>query len=254
VRPLIGLTTYAEQARFGVQDTFAAVLPLTYVRAVHVAGGRAVLITPDDPDTDVLDNLDGLVLTGGADVAPARYGERPHQATYVRPDRDTAEMLLLGAALETDLPVLGICRGAQLMAVAAGGRLHQHLPEVLGHYHHRPAADPRQAGRPPLGEHLVTLAPGSLAHKILGASLTVNSFHHQGVADPGGLTPTGWCPEDELIEAVEDPGRAFALGVQWHPEDMVAGGSGNATAGDLRLFSALVEAAREYRSQRSGTA
>jgi putative glutamine amidotransferase len=254
VRPLIGLTTYAEEARFGRQDTFAAALPMAYVHAVHASGGRAVLVTPDDPGIDVLDGLDGIVFTGGADVDPDRYGAPAHPATYVRPDRDAAEMLLLGAAIETDLPVLGICRGAQLMAVAAGGRLHQHLPDLLGHHNHRPAADPQgepgaKAGggvtvRPAMGAHLVTLAPGSLAHKILGASLTANSFHHQGVADPGRLTPTGWCPEDELVEVVEDPARKFALGVQWHPEDGT----------DLRLFVALVEAAREYRSRRSGTA
>jgi putative glutamine amidotransferase len=244
VRPLIGLTTYAEQARFGLQDTFAAALPMAYVHAVHASGGRALLVTPDEPGTDVLDGLDGIVFTGGADVDPAHYGEPSHPATYLRTDRDAAEMPLLAAALETDLPVLGICRGAQLMAVAAGGRLHQHLPDVLGHHNHRPAADPRQAGRPALGEHPMTLAPGSLAHKILGASLTVNSFHHQGIADPGRLTPTGWCPEDELVEVVEDPARKFALGVQWHPED----------SADLRLFAALVEAAGEYRSRRSGTA
>jgi putative glutamine amidotransferase len=140
------------------------------------------------------------------------------------------------------------------MAVAAGGRLHQHLPDVLGHHNHRPAGDRQQGGRSPFGEHSVTLTPGSLAHKILGASLTVNSFHHQGVADPGRLTPTGWSPEDELIEVVEDPARKFAIGVQWHPEDMVAGGSADAAAGDFRLFAALVEAAREFRSRRSGSA
>lgn len=244
MRPLIGLTTYAEQARFGLQDTFAAALPMAYVHAVHASGGRAVLVTPDEPGTDVLDGLDGIVFTGGADVDPARYGEPPHPATYIRPERDAAEMLLLAATLETDLPAFGICRGAQLMAVAAGGRLHQHLPDLLGHHNHRPAADPRQGGRALLGEHPMTLAPGSLAHKILGASLTVNSFHHQGIADPGRLTPTGWCPEDDLIEVVEDPARKFALGVQWHPEDST----------DLRLFAALVEAAGEYRSRRSGTA
>jgi putative glutamine amidotransferase len=243
VRPLIGLTTYADQARFGRQDTLSAVLPMAYVQAVHAGGGRAVLITPDDPGVDVLDHLDGIVFTGGADLDPARYGEPPHPATYVRPDRDTAELMLVSAARAADLPVLGICRGAQLMAVAAGGRLHQHLPDVLGHHNHRPAADPDLGERPRFGEHRVALAPGSLAHKILGADLTVNSFHHQGVADPGGLTPTGWCPEDELIEAVEDPARTFTIGVQWHPEDTA----------DLRLFAALAEAAGEYRSRRVGT-
>jgi putative glutamine amidotransferase len=254
-RPLVGLTTYAEDARFGLQDTFAAVLPLAYVQAVHASGGRAVLITPDDPDADVLDSLDGIVFTGGSDVDPALYGEPAHPKTYVRPERDAAEMMLLRAALTTDLPVLGICRGAQLMVVAAGGRLHQHLPDVLGHDNHRPNfGEPRLPGesdgqgsgqsdgrakRPGFGEHRVTLTPGSLADRILGAGPTVNSLHHQGVADPGRLTPTGWCPDDKLIEVVEDPARRFTIGVQWHPEDST----------DLRLFEALVEAAREYRSR-----
>jgi putative glutamine amidotransferase len=240
---VIGLTTYAEEARFGLQDTFAAVLPLAYVHAVHASGGRAVLITPDDPDADVLDSLDAVVFTGGSDVDPALYGERAHPMTYVKPERDAAELVLLRAALTTDLPVLGICRGAQLIAVAAGGRLHQHLPDVLGHDNHRPLAGPLQSSErgkgQQFGEHLVTMTPGSLAYQILGAALTVNSLHHQGVADPGRLTPTGWCPEDELIEVVEDPGREFTIGVQWHPEDTA----------DFRLFAALVEAAREYRSR-----
>lgn len=232
-RPLIGLTTYAEQARFGLQDTFAAALPMRYAQAVHASGGRAVLITPDDPGADVLERLDGIIFTGGSDVDPARYGEQPHPATYVRPQRDEAETLLLRAALATDLPVLGVCRGMQLMAVQYGGRLHQHLPDVLGHDNHRPTSGPK------FGHHPVTLAPGSLCHKILGERLTVNSYHHQGVADPGRLTPVGWCLEDELIEAVEDPARDFTLAVQWHPED----------TDDSRLFVALVEAAREYRSR-----
>ncbi|BCB87681.1 hypothetical protein Psuf_049940 [Phytohabitans suffuscus] len=132
-RPLIGLTTYAEDARFGANDTLSAVLPLSYVQAVHESGGRAVLITPDAPGADVLDGLDGVVFTGGSDVDPALYGEPPHPTTKFRPLRDTAEMLLLRAAVAADVPLLGICRGMQLMAVAYGGRLHQHLPDVLGH-------------------------------------------------------------------------------------------------------------------------
>ena len=228
-RPVIGLTTYAEAARFGPHDTFAAVLPLSYVRAVHAAGGRAVLITPDAPDVDALDGLDAIMFTGGADVDPARYGEPAHPATYVRPERDAAELLLMRAAVDADLPVLGVCRGMQVMTVLYGGALHQHLPEVLGADTHRPVNGPTFA------EHPVRLAAGSLAHRILGESATVNSFHHQGVKDlPERLRATGWCPDDGLVEAVEDPERTFVLGVQWHPEEL----------SDSRLFDALVAAAR----------
>ncbi|MDG4823631.1 gamma-glutamyl-gamma-aminobutyrate hydrolase family protein [Asanoa sp. WMMD1127] len=226
-RPVIGLTTYAEEARFGLNDTFAAVLPLAYVQAVHTSGGRAVLITPDAPDVDALDGLDGIVFTGGSDVDPALYGEQAHPTTVVKSERDAAELLLLRAALAADLPVLAICRGMQLMSVAYGGRLHQHLPEVLGHDNHRPVSGPK------FGFHRVDLAPGSLGRQLLGESVEVNSFHHQGVADAGKLTATGWCPEDNLIEVVEDQALRFAIGVQWHPEDTT----------DHRLFAALVGAA-----------
>lgn len=232
-RPVIGLTTYAEEARFGLQDTFAAVLPLAYVHAVHASGGRAVLITPDDPDVDILDRIDGIVFTGGSDVDPSMYGETPHPTTYVKPERDKAEVLLMRAALDRDLPVLGVCRGFQLMAVTYGGRLHQHLPDVLGHTGHRPTSGPK------FGQHPVQFVAGTLGQKILGEELVVNSYHHQGVADPGQLTPCGWCPEDELLEAAEDPAHTFALGVQWHPEDTA----------DFRVFKALVEAAAEHRER-----
>jgi putative glutamine amidotransferase len=224
---VVGLTTYAEQARFGRNDAVAAVLPMSYVRSVHASGGRAVLITPDAPDLDVLDGLDAMIFTGGADVDPARYGEVPHPSTVVRPDRDAAELLLMRAAVDADLPVLAICRGMQLLTVMSGGALYQHLPEVLRGHTHRPVH-----GRG-LGEHPVRLAPGSACGHILGGSAVVNSWHHQGVRDPGRLTPTGVCPDDGLIEAVEDPDRRFVVGVQWHPEEMA----------DRRLFTALIAAA-----------
>ncbi len=240
-RPIIGLTTYGEQTQFGNNDTFSAVLPMAYVQAVHASGGRAVLVTQDDPDPDVVNDLDGLIITGGADVDPFRYGQPAHPHTTSRPDRDVAEFLLLEAALEADLPTLGICRGMQLMTVAYGGRLYQHLPDVLGHHGHRPQSGPK------FGEHPVRFAPGSLCGSVLGASTTVNSFHHQGVADAGRLTPVGWVPDDiadgaPLIEAVEDPSQRFCVGVQWHPED----------TDDFRLFQALVAAARVTSSERRG--
>jgi putative glutamine amidotransferase len=231
-RPVIGLTTYAEEARFGLNETLAAVLPLSYVRAVHASGGRAVLITPDAPDTDALDGLDAIIFTGGSDVEPALYGEPAHPTTRVRPERDVAELLLLHAAIAADLPVLGICRGMQLLAVAYGGRLHQHLPDVLGHDNHRPTSGPR------FGEHPVRLSPGSACHRVLGESAIVNSLHHQGVKDAGRLRPTGWCPEDALIETVEDPDRRFVVGVQWHPEETT----------DFRIIAALVAAAATRRA------
>jgi putative glutamine amidotransferase len=231
MRPLIGLTTYGEVVKLGAGDIYAAALSMSYVRAVHASGGRAVLITEDDPGTDVLDALEGIVFTGGADVAPELYGEEAHERTYTRPARDTSEMMLLRAALDRDLPVLAICRGMQLMSVAYGGRLYQHLPDVLGHENHRPATG--------YGSHDVRLAPGTLAASILGDRTTVNSLHHQGVASVGALVATGWAVGDrvdgvELVEAVEDPSKPFAIGVQWHPEETT----------DWRLFAALVEAAR----------
>jgi putative glutamine amidotransferase len=233
-RPLIGLTTYMDTATYGANQRYVAVLPMAYIRAVHRSGGRAVLITPDDPGPDVLDRLDGLILTGGSDVDPARYGEAAHPETVTRPGRDDLEFLLLRAALDRDLPVLAICRGFELLVVEYGGRLHQHLPDALGHSRHRPTTgEPYETEHGPrYGQHPVRLEPGTRCHKVLGDEVVVNSLHHQGVADVGRLTPAGWEPTDNLLEAVEDPAHTFVLGVQWHPEDLA----------DPRLFDALVEA------------
>jgi putative glutamine amidotransferase len=221
----VGITSYVEPASWAVWENVpAALVPYAYVRAVAEAGGRAVVLPPDDLDADVLRMLDALVLAGGADVGPALYGAEPKPYTDSRPDRDGGEMTLLRGALAADLPVLGVCRGMQLLAVAYGGHLHQHLPDVVGHEEHRPGP-----GR--YGSHPVRFAPGSLVAEMMAGDREVNTYHHQGVADPGRLTATGWAA-DGVIEAVEDPDRRFVLGVQWHPE----------ADGDLRPFAALVRA------------
>ncbi len=234
-RPLIGMTAYAEHVGYNGNDVLAGMLPMTYVRAVHAVGGRAVLITPDDPGVDVLESLDGIVFSGGGDVDPARWGATRHPATDPDGVRDASEAMLMRAALDAGLPMLGICRGMQLMAVVAGGSLHQHLPDVIGHERHRAAAgtDPLAADASAFGRHDVRIRPGSGAYALLGPTMTVNSFHHQAVDDPGSFTPVGWCPDDQVIEIIENPAHRYALGVQWHPE----------RTSDLRVFAALVEAA-----------
>jgi putative glutamine amidotransferase len=239
-RPLIGLTSYAEQVHHGRNDLMAAMLPMTYVKAVHATGGRAVLITPDDPGTDVLEALDGIVFCGGGDIDPAHWGAPKHPATEADAVRDASELILMRAALEADLPMLGVCRGLQMMAVATGGSLHQHLPDIVGHERHRAAAgtDPLAAGASDYGRHDVVVEEDTMARGLFGRALTVNSFHHQAIADPGEFRPVGWCPDDQIIEIVEHPGKSFALGVQWHPERTT----------DLRAFAALAEAAARDRA------
>ncbi|MGC5017830.1 gamma-glutamyl-gamma-aminobutyrate hydrolase family protein [Micromonospora sp. DT47] len=226
-RPLIGVTAYVEPAGWAVwRDVPATLVPQAYVRAVTAAGGRAVVLPPDDVDADVVGVLDGLLLAGGADIGPERYDRPPDPRTEARPDRDAGELTLLAAALAADLPVLGVCRGMQLLAVAYGGALHQHLPDVVGHDGHRPAPGV-------YGAHPVRFAPESLAGAVMAGVDRVNSYHHQAVADPGRLAVSGWA-DDGVVEAVEDRTRRFLLGVQWHPENEA----------DPRPVTALVRAAR----------
>lgn len=227
MRPVIGITSYVEQARWGVWDVSAVVLPVRYVQSIEEAGATAVLLPPSAAaSAEVLGRLDGVVFAGGADLDPALYGEQPHDETAgLRPERDAAEMPLMRAALDRDLPVLGICRGMQVLTVVRGGTLLQHLPDVLGHERHRPAPGV-------YGLHHVRLEPGSLAHQVLGPAVSVPSYHHQGVAKAGSLAVTGWA-DDDTPEVVEDPALRFAIGVLWHPE----------AGDDPRLFEALVRAA-----------
>jgi len=233
-RPVIGICTYLDEVRWGVWQDRAAMVPSGYVAAVQRAGGVAVLLPPDraaidDPDP-VLDLLDALILAGGVDVGPHAYGADPHPATDdPNEDRDAFELALAQRALERDIPLLGICRGMQVMNVAAGGTLHQHLPELVGHADHR-----RTPGV--FNDHDVRLEEGSLAARATGEELhATKSHHHQGVDALGqGFVATGWSALDDLPEAIERPERRFALGVQWHPE-------ADETS---RLIASLVEEAR----------
>ncbi len=231
-RPVIGITTYAEQARWGAWDLPAALLPLAYVEAVARAGGAPLLVPPvGDAVVPALAVLDGLLLAGGADLDPAAYGAAPHPETVgTRPERDASELALLRAALDRRLPVLGVCRGMQLLNVARGGTLEQHLPDAVGHEGHR--------GPPGVfAEHDVHLDGDAQVGRALDEVVAVRSYHHQGVARVGdGLRVTGRAP-DGAVEALELDGLPFVVGVLWHPE----------AGDDPRLFEALVEAARERR-------
>ncbi len=235
MRPVIGLCTAVERARWAAWDLPAVLLPRDYVDAVQRAGGQALLLPPDPawaahPD-EVLDLLDGLILAGGSDMGPETYGAKPHPETVGSvSERDTFEIALARRALERDLPFLGICRGMQVLNVALGGTLHQHLPDANGHTEHR-----RVPGTFEGNGHDVVLDAGSLAARAAGEERHATlSHHHQGVDEIGqGLAVTGRATMDELPEALEAPDRRFALGVQWHPE-------ADETS---RLISALVEEA-----------
>jgi len=236
-RPLIGLTTYRERAVTGVWDTEFALLHQVYVDAVARAGGVPVLLPPQEHGADeAIEGVDALMLTGGSDVDPERYQQRPHaHSTVVRPWRDDWELRLLARAVAADLPVLGVCRGAQLLNVALGGTLDQHLPDSLGHQRHCPAPGV-------FGRTRVTLSPGSVLAAVLGPTAAVSCYHHQAIDKLAPeLTASGWS-DDDVVEAVELPGHRFVVGVQWHPEQ---------DGDDLRLFAALVAAAVVRKSEQS---
>ena len=217
---MIGICTALEHARWSVWDQEAVLLPRNYVEAIRRAGGFAVMLPPDaglvgDPE-EALELIDGLVLAGGADIDPASYGQAQHAETAGTVlERDAFEIALVRAAIERDLPVLGICRGMQLLNVALGGTLLQHLPERFGHHEHR-----RVVGSFDGADHDVDVSEGTLAMRVVDeASHATKSHHHQGVDRLGeGLRVSAISPGDGLAEAIELPGKRFVLGVQWHPE------------------------------------
>jgi len=235
-RPLIGITAAVEDARYGVWDRTTALVSMAYVDKVAGAGGRPVLIPPlSDAVAETLDALHGLLVSGGVDIEPAEYGAEPHPETrQTNPGRDRGEITLVRAADERDLPLLGICRGLEVLNVARGGDLDQHVPDTVGHGDHRGV--PGEYAR-----HEVSVVAGSRLAGMVGERLSVPSYHHQAPSRPGsGLVQVAKAA-DGTNEGMEDPSRGFCVGVLWHPE----------VDEDDSLFRGLVEAARSYRDGRS---
>ncbi|HEX7716266.1 MAG TPA: gamma-glutamyl-gamma-aminobutyrate hydrolase family protein [Marmoricola sp.] len=226
--PVVGITTYREQARWGVWDELADVLHAAYARTLEAVGAAVVLLPPGEPAhaVRVLERVDALVVAGGADVDPARYDAEPDpHTTGARPDRDAWELALLAEAARVDLPTLMVCRGMQLEAARVGGMLDQHTPDVVGHHEHSP-------GGPEFGRISVSTVPGTVVAGLIGAGQEVHCHHHQSVREHPGLVVSARA-EDGTVEALEHPSRRFWVGVQWHPE----------TLADVGLFRGLVEAA-----------
>ena len=235
-KPLIGLTTYLEQAQTGVWDVPASFLPKVYFEAVYNAGGIAILLPPQPVDDAVahrvLDGLDGLIITGGKDVDPARYGQEPHAETdEPRTDRDAWEDALLGAAIDRDIPFLAICRGMQLLNVARGGTLLQHLPDVVG-------SNRYNLGEGTFNDNEVHVEDGSKLAHLVGGGLLGKSYHHQAIDGVGEGLVVSARSDDGVIQALELPDHPYGIAVQWHPEQDAAE--------DARLFEGLVDAARTY--------
>ncbi len=233
-RPVVGITSYVVPASFGVWELDSALVPHDYVRAVERAGGRALLVPPTtDGVEETLDALDGLIFSGGSDLDPDLYRQEAHpETTGIVPERDRGELALLRAALARDLPVLAICRGSEVLNVARGGDLVQHLPDVVGDekHKHTPGA---------FADHDVEIEAGSKLESVLGDRVPVKSHHHQGIGRIGEGLRVAAHADDGTPEALEDPSRRFTVGVLWHPE----------AGDDARLFEALVEEASAYRAE-----
>jgi putative glutamine amidotransferase len=235
-KPVIGITTYLTPARFGVWEEDAALVPAAYVRAVEAAGGRALLVPPSvDGIEETLDALDGILFSGGSDLDPELYGQEAHAETNgIVPARDRAEIALLQAALKRDMPVLAVCRGSQVLNVALGGDLVQHLPEVVGDEKHKHTPGV-------FADHDVNLVEGTRVQRVLGDHAPVKSHHHQGYGTLGEGLREAARAEDGTVEALEDPSKRFAVGVLWHPE----------AGEDFALFESLVEEATRYHEERT---
>jgi putative glutamine amidotransferase len=242
-KPIIGLCTALEKAQWSVWNQPAALLPSNYIEAIQAAGATALLLPPDASiaanPLALLDLVDGLLLAGGADIDPSFYGQKPEEGLEATvPERDAFELALAAAAMDRNQPVLGICRGLQIINVARGGTLHQDILDRVGHDGHRASMGTFDGA-----DHDVELVAGSLAATAVGATKsTTKSHHHQSVDKVGeGLVVSGHFPQDNTCEALELVANDFTLGIQWHAE---------ATPDD-KVITAFVEAARSWRAIRS---
>ena len=228
MRPVIGITCSMRDASYGAWDNHAAILPSDYLSKIDEAGGRPLIIPPVGDMTEIMGQIDGLIISGGPDIDPANYSQDPdEQTTDFDRNQDETEIGLIQYALENDIPILGICRGMQILSVVHGGHLHQHLDTTPGHEKHGGYFGDTS-------NHRVNVVKGSKLEHIMGEQIEVNSAHHQGVANSGSLKISAVADHDGLIEAVEREDKRFCIGVQWHPE----------RKGHGLLFSALIEAAR----------
>jgi putative glutamine amidotransferase len=232
---VIGITTHFTQARWSYWELDAALVPASYVHAVDLAGGRPLLVPPSlEGVEETLDAVDGLLFTGGADLDPELYGQKPHEETFgVAIERDRAELTLLEQALARDMPVLAVCRGSQVLNVARGGDLVQHLPEVVGDDRHKETPGT-------FGEHDVAIETGTRLATLLGDRAPVKTHHHQGFGRIGDGLRVAAQADDGTVEAIEDPSQRFAVGVLWHPE----------AGEDMQLFEELVRSATAYHATR----
>lgn len=235
-KPVVGITTYLTPATWGAWQLEAALVPASYVRSVVRAGGVPLLVPPGAAHEETLDSVDGLIFSGGSDLDPELYSEQAHAETngWVR-ERDDFELGLMQAALARDVPLLAICRGSQVLNVALGGDLEQHVPDRVHTNVHKETPGV-------FADHDVAVLPGTRLSSIIGDRAGVKSHHHQGYGGLGaGLREAARAP-DGTVEALEDAARRFTLGVLWHPEE----------GEDLALFEALVREAGAYHATRPG--
>ena len=224
---IVGISCPITNASYANMESECALLPKDYIDIVEAVGGIPLIIPPSEKSEEIIEQIDALIISGGPDLDPSSYGHEVNGSIDYSMEQDDSEFRIVKEAMNRNIPILGICRGMQLMSVLHGGYMYQHLDST---------DDFKQHGKywGESSEHKVCVEKNSILENLMGEIIDVNSYHHQGVADAGSLRITGYSEHDNLIEAVENPNLKFFLGVQWHPERIE----------HLPLFAALIEAAR----------